>query len=312
MIDISCININLLYAFHAIMVEKNISKAAEKCFRSQPAISLQLNQLRKIFNDDLFVRTSDGMQPTAFSLKIYPAVFNILESTERLFSAKSKFIPDAFEGKITIGLTQYSEQVCQDIIFCIINKVLPNCRGIDVIRPRVFDDETFEKYHIDIGICSPRKNYKLIKSALLFEDNYIVMGKKGFFPRGHTLSIEEYLTFNHVSISYDAEKQTILDQVLFENNMVRQKKITTSSLYGALNVVKATDCIVTLAQKNILDLLNTDDYDIYPFPFEFKIPICMVWHKRNDTDQVNQLLRDAMMVHDWDQAITGIDSKFII
>lgn len=58
------LDLNLLIAFDALMTEKNVSKAAEKLFVGQSAMSHSLNRLKHALDDPILVRTTTGMKPT--------------------------------------------------------------------------------------------------------------------------------------------------------------------------------------------------------------------------------------------------------
>jgi DNA-binding transcriptional LysR family regulator len=61
--DLTGVDLNLLVVFDALMV-RHVTKAGEKIGLSQPAMSAALNRLRHLLKDELFIRRSDGMQPT--------------------------------------------------------------------------------------------------------------------------------------------------------------------------------------------------------------------------------------------------------
>jgi len=46
-------DLNLLVCLHALLLEKNVTRAAERVFVSQPAMSAALQKLRDYFNDPL-------------------------------------------------------------------------------------------------------------------------------------------------------------------------------------------------------------------------------------------------------------------
>jgi Bacterial regulatory helix-turn-helix protein, lysR family len=54
-------DLNLLPALAALLEERSISKAAERHHLSQPAMSRVLQRLRGTFDDDLLVRTRQGI-----------------------------------------------------------------------------------------------------------------------------------------------------------------------------------------------------------------------------------------------------------
>src|SRR6185312_5740183 len=54
-------DLNLLIALDTLLREKNITRAAEKVFVSQPAMSAALHRLRDYFDDPLLVRVGRDM-----------------------------------------------------------------------------------------------------------------------------------------------------------------------------------------------------------------------------------------------------------
>ena len=58
------VDLNLLVAFHALMSERNVTRAAAKTGLSQPALSNALRRLRDLFGDNLFVKGHRTMVPT--------------------------------------------------------------------------------------------------------------------------------------------------------------------------------------------------------------------------------------------------------
>ena len=61
------IDLNLLVVFNQLLAERRVSKVADKLGISQPAVSNALARLRKLFGDELFLRTQNGMEPTPFA-----------------------------------------------------------------------------------------------------------------------------------------------------------------------------------------------------------------------------------------------------
>ncbi len=58
------IDLNLLISLSVLLKEKNVSRAAERLYLSQSAMSRTLQRLRDLFEDPLFHRTSSGIIPT--------------------------------------------------------------------------------------------------------------------------------------------------------------------------------------------------------------------------------------------------------
>ena len=77
------VDLNLLVYLDALLREKNVTRAADHLGISQPALSNSLRRLRKLFDDPLLVRTSEGMTPTERALELQPDIREILASVDR-------------------------------------------------------------------------------------------------------------------------------------------------------------------------------------------------------------------------------------
>ena len=62
--DVAGFDLNLLKAFDALYAERHVTHAGLRVGLSQSAMSGALTRLREVFEDELFVRTPAGMQPT--------------------------------------------------------------------------------------------------------------------------------------------------------------------------------------------------------------------------------------------------------
>ena len=77
--DLRRVDLNLLIVFETLMHERSVTRATEKLFLGQPAISAALSRLRTLFDDPLFVRTAQGMVPTPMAQNIIGPVRNALQ-----------------------------------------------------------------------------------------------------------------------------------------------------------------------------------------------------------------------------------------
>ncbi|MAT51965.1 MAG: LysR family transcriptional regulator, partial [Porticoccaceae bacterium] len=53
---LSRIDLNLIVAMQVLLEERSVTRAAERLFITQPAMSKTLQRLRILFDDELFVR----------------------------------------------------------------------------------------------------------------------------------------------------------------------------------------------------------------------------------------------------------------
>ena len=64
------VDLNLLRALQALLLERHVGKAARYVGTSQPAISRALAKLRVTFADEILVRVGQTMQPTPRALEL--------------------------------------------------------------------------------------------------------------------------------------------------------------------------------------------------------------------------------------------------
>ncbi|WP_122240277.1 LysR family transcriptional regulator, partial [Pseudomonas syringae] len=87
--DLRRVDLNLLIVFETLMHERSVTRAAEKLFLGQPAISAALSRLRGLFDDPLFVRTGRSMEPTARATEIFALLSPALDSISTAVSRAS-------------------------------------------------------------------------------------------------------------------------------------------------------------------------------------------------------------------------------
>src|ERR1041385_6679777 len=92
-IDLRKIDLILLVACEALMVERIVTGAAERLGRTQSAVSHSLSRLREQLGDPLLVKTRGGMQPTLFARDLMEGVRPLLRSLQRILSPQLAFDP---------------------------------------------------------------------------------------------------------------------------------------------------------------------------------------------------------------------------
>ena len=91
--NLSSVDLNLSVAFDILIKEQNLSHAADKLGLTQPAMSKRLTRLRSLFGDELLVRTSKGMKPTARALELVEPIRIALKQIEVAIDGCTEFEP---------------------------------------------------------------------------------------------------------------------------------------------------------------------------------------------------------------------------
>src|SRR5262245_8517337 len=95
-------DLNLLIALDALIHEKNVTRAAERVFVSQPAMSAALQKLRDYFNDPLLVRVGRDMQLTPRGLSLVEPVREALLRIQATLGTQPTFDPATVQRTFTV------------------------------------------------------------------------------------------------------------------------------------------------------------------------------------------------------------------
>lgn len=104
--ELAKIDLNLLISLQVLLEERNVSRAAERLYITQPAMSKTLSRLRSLFDDPLFTRSSHGMQPTPRADELAQGLSEILAGISHLVS-NSHFDPAQCSAEVTLAVSEY-------------------------------------------------------------------------------------------------------------------------------------------------------------------------------------------------------------
>ena len=107
----SQLDLNLLYVLIALEEQRSVSRAAAKLDRSQPAVSAALAKLRAFFDDALFLRVGNTMQPTPLAAAVTKSARPLLDRIGSEIVAPRTFEPMACDRPVKIALSDVGEVV---------------------------------------------------------------------------------------------------------------------------------------------------------------------------------------------------------
>ena len=86
--NLAGLDMNLVVALHALLTERNVTRAASRLLLSQPAVSRALQRLRELFHDDLLIRSPSGYEPTPKGKRLLQELSTMLPRLDRLLSGE--------------------------------------------------------------------------------------------------------------------------------------------------------------------------------------------------------------------------------
>jgi DNA-binding transcriptional LysR family regulator len=105
------LDLNHLVTLETLLVERNLTRAAERHLLTQPAISNALTKLREYFGDELLQRNGREMERTPFAEVLLPTLRSALAQLQGVAMAKPGFDPATVERTVSILTSDYVAQV---------------------------------------------------------------------------------------------------------------------------------------------------------------------------------------------------------
>lgn len=103
------VDLNLLVVFEHLLRLRTVSGTARELGLTQPAVSNALARLRRLFDDQLFVRSAKGMLPTPVAEDLAEPVAYALDALQSALNRKVEFDPLRSDRSFQLAMTDIGE-----------------------------------------------------------------------------------------------------------------------------------------------------------------------------------------------------------
>ena len=295
--DLHGIDLNLLVAFDALMAERSVTKAGRRIGRTQPAMSAALSRLRALFDDQLFVRSQDGLQPTPRALELADPLGRALEEIGRTLGFAQEFDPALSRVTLNIALQEHAAfKLLPHIVKCLHEKAPATKLAVRAYTARDEAIALLDGGTTDLAVGVPPASAPgRIFSRPLFQEHYVSILRKDHPAADRPLSLDTFLSLEHLLVSPEGDRFGHTDAALAELGLKRSLAITLTQMYAAPALIAGSDLIATL-MRGVVEVSGYEDrVSILEPPIALE-PCCyvMCWHRRNDTHPAQSWLRDCV------------------
>ncbi|MBA1274087.1 LysR substrate-binding domain-containing protein [Stutzerimonas azotifigens] len=293
--DLRRLDLNLLIVFETLMHERSVTRAAEKLFLGQPAISAALGRLRSLFDDPLFVRTGRSMEPTARAQEIFGLLSPALDSISTAVSRASQFDPATSNMVFRIGL---SDEVEFGLLPPLLRRIRAEAPGVVLVVRRanyLLMPSLLASGEISVGVSytdelpanAKRKVLRRSRPRLLRADS-----KPG------ALSMDEYCARPHAMVSFAGDLNGFIDEELALRGCKRKVVLAVPQFNGLASLIAGTDIIATVPDYAAAALAANGGVRAEPLPFETDttFELSMAWRGAQDNDPAERWLRSRIQM----------------
>jgi LysR family nod box-dependent transcriptional activator len=216
-------DLNLLVALDVLLTERNVTRAGERLFLSQSAVSGILARLRNAFQDELLVRVGRNLEPTAFAADLAGPVRDCVRQVEDLLNLRRPFEPESARWSFRIAASDY-------VVFLLLGPLLKSLgeRAPNVsIRFMALEPNAGERLaagELDFAVL-PDQLEPTLPALPLFEDTWVCAVWSGHAHTRAQFTLDEFLAIPHLSFrlagpDHGSIAESYLAQLGFELKIV--------------------------------------------------------------------------------------------
>ena len=289
---LSGVDLNLLIALEALLLERSVPRAAARLGITPPAMSSALARLRELFSDELFVDVSSGMRPTARALELADMVGETLTLVRDALATTHAFDPATARRQFTIGATDHAS-------FPLLPELIGALSGaphvgvtLKLMRwPEAIGD--LEHDRIDIAVGSAGAMPRTIEFRHVRSDRLVCIARRGDIGPQH-LTLEDYLGHGH-AVRIDGEPE-VVDEVLGRIGRRRDVRFAMQNYLAVGLAVASSTALATMPSHAAYALADFLALDVHELPV--KIPVLdigLAWCRHRNVDTGLTWFRDRIV-----------------
>jgi DNA-binding transcriptional LysR family regulator len=292
-------DLNLLRSLDALLEEVNVTRAAERLYITQPAMSGALRRLREYFNDELLVRSGQRMERTPMGESLRDPVRTLLSDVQAAVETCPRFDPKTSEESFSVSISDYGALILMPEVLRLLSADAPHVScNVQLLCNDAFAQ--LEKGDLDFVIAADHwglyGNYKPtpdICTAELFRDDFVCVVDRGNEMVGGDLTVERYCALPHNSVSFGRGVDSLVEVAWDAAGLSLQIMAKAPDFSSLVLMVPGTPLIAT-AQRRLCEALSPAfPLRILECPIPIQ-PLCetMVWHVRSESDPAHRFMRD--------------------
>jgi DNA-binding transcriptional LysR family regulator len=298
------LDLNLLVALRALLLERHVTRAAARIGLTQPAMSHALGRLRTQLSDPLLVRTASGMQLTPRASELAPSLDRVLEDLSKLLVKPEAFDPARSTHTFRIATSDYVELVLLPKLLERLWRLAPNVnvrlknlakRGLEDLDEGVVDFVLGPSLRAggSRGGREPRGFF----GQKVISERFVCVVREDHPAVGKRLTLETFLDLPHALVTPRGDLRGIVDTALAKLGRRRRIAIDVPHFLVAPFFVERTDLVLTVAERVARALSSSIRLKILPPPSELNLPgfdIALYWHERHRADPAHVWLRSLI------------------
>jgi len=277
----SHIDLNLIRTFVTLYEARSVTLAAERLFVSQPSVSYGLARLRELFDDKLFSRTRDGIQPTFTAEQLYATLRDCLTRIEGSVQSTRQFDPATTKRRFRIALSDLGEMGFLPLILARLNQDAPLAE-VEVLPLQVDQvGDWLVSGKIDAAIC--RHPVPGTRNQVLMHERYACLLSADHPRINQKMNLKQFLAERHVTVTRTTGHGSVED-ALKNMNVERRISLHVPHFSVLPKIIPGTDLLAVLPAQIARLFIHEGGLQMLELPFQVaEFDVSLNWHPNSDS-----------------------------
>jgi DNA-binding transcriptional LysR family regulator len=242
-------DLNLLAAFEALSIERSVTGAARRQGIGQPAMSAALARLRRLFDDELFVRVGATMQPTPRAEALGPRIGEALTLLRATLGADVYFDPATATRCFTIAASDSVTLAVMPRVLALLHREAP---GVD-LRIIAFDKAQvaglLERGEADLVIGTVQRPAPRLVATTLYREGLIGIAHRRHPLLAGPVTVEAWLSWPHALFTLQRDMRGEIDDVLARRGLSRRVALSVGHLLTLPALLAGSDLVAAVPSR---------------------------------------------------------------
>ena len=249
---VGSLQLSQLRLVYEIAASGSLTEAADRVGLTQPAASHALARLREQLNDQLFVRTSDGMRPTPYGTRLAAAVRDALAALDGALDSHAAFNAETSRRVFNLYISDNGQLVILPTLLARLKELAPHV----CIRVHAFPAKglhvSLESGNVDLAIGSFTNLVAGFKQKRLFREKHVCVVRRDHPLFYNGMTAEAFRAAPHAFAQGAGLVHELLERWLSKQDVHREVKLSVPQ-FMVLPMVIANSDVLGLMPSRVAD-----------------------------------------------------------
>lgn len=289
--DVRSVNLNLLPALEALLLEGSVGAAARRLHVTQSAMSHSLRKLREALGDPLLVPHGRRLVLTPHAKEVRARLPSALDDLGAAVRPPT-FDPRTSTRTFRIATVDYFEMTTLPALLAYLRVRAPRVR-LEIERFAPAHLAALEAGELDVVLTGGTGPWpEGARHTPLYDDPFVVIVRPDHPAVRRRLDLATYLRLGHVLVSVEGRRDGVVDRVLAARGLSRQVALRVPHFAAAPLAVRHSDWLCTIARTVAVRARQLFGVRVLASPLPLPpAPVAMLTPRRRARDPASEWLR---------------------